>query len=321
MNIVQKFIKASLKEANRNNMSIAYNSNISKSERLAIILAKNLNGKILEKDKVYFLLQFDLPQNYSLKIDNNLKGRIFLDGEEIFYWHDLSFVKDKDINYLTADAKDGEDRFNVPVDVSLAALKLAVKIVSIKEAFNEQNLPNESSYDHRKSARSRRNVERYKKEQAYYRNLFVKSGAISEEDLAKYIISIHTIKCEDYETNIDYYKGEGSAIFDSEIAFIFKDTAINARYDIIFSVRFAARAEGRRHPGSYWDPPEDEDWLIGVVWDDEVDADYSEIKTNGPTNDELEEHLIDIVYNFAESGMLAQYLEDNLEDITEWEIR
>lgn len=321
MDIVQKFIKTSLKEANRNNMSIAYNSNISKIERLAIILAKNLNGKIIEKNKVDFLLQFDLPQNYSLKIDNDLKGRILLNKEEIFYWHDLSFVKDKDINYLTDDAKDCEDRFNVPVDVSLAALKLAAKIVSIKEAFNEQNLPDENSYDHRKSTRARRNIERYKKEQAYYRELFVKSGAISEEDLAKYIISINTIKCEDYRTNIDYPEGEGSAIFDSEIAFIFKDIAINARYDIIFSVRFAASAEGWHNPGDYWDPPDGEEWLTGEVLDDEVDADYSEIKTNGPLNDELEEHLIDIVYNFAESGMLAQYLEDNLEDITEWEIR
>lgn len=158
-------------------------------------------------------------------------------------------------------------------------------------------------------------------EQSYCKELFIKSKAISEEDLAKYDISFTHIDCREYEYNIDYSEGYGSVIFDSEILFTFEDKITKARYDITFLVRFDARAEGRRYPGSYWDPPEDEDWLIGEIWDDGFEAEYSKIETNGPTNDELEEHLIDIVYNFTESDTFFLYLTDNLGSITGWEIR
>lgn len=158
-------------------------------------------------------------------------------------------------------------------------------------------------------------------EQSYDKELFIKSKAISEEDLAKYDISFTHIDCREYEYNIDYSEGYGSVIFDSEILFTFKDKITKARYDITFSVRFDARAEGRRYPGSYWDPPEDEYWLIGEIWDDGFEAEYSKIETNGPTSDELEDHLIDIVYNFTESDTFFHYLTDNLEGITGWEIR
>ena len=318
MDIVQKFIKASLKEANRSDMSIAYNSNISKSERLAIILAKNLNGKILKKDRNDFLLQFNLPQNYSLKIDSGLRGQVILGEKNIFYWYDLSFVKDRDVNYLTNEAKDCEDKYKVPADVSFAALKLATKIVSIKEAFYKQDLPNER-YISKKSTIDRLNLEKYKEDQAYYKDLFVKSGAISEEDLAKYIISIEPEECNTIDLDLDY-GGGGSANFDSKITFTFRDKITKAIYKFIYGVKFTAGADGWSSSGSYWNPPDGDEWLTGDIYDD-IDADLYDIKTDGPSNRELEDHLVDIVDDFINSGMLFQYINDNLEGITGYNIK
>lgn len=320
MDIVQKFIKASLKEANRSDMSVAYNSNISKSERLAIILAKNLNGKILKKDKVDFLLQFDLPQNYSLKVDSDLRGQILLGEKNIFYWRNLSFVKGQNIVDLTDIAKNYDDEYNVPADVSFAALKLATKIVSIKEEFYKQDLPDENSYDHRKSARDRRNLEKYKKDQDYYRNLFIKSGAISEEDLAKYIISIEAAECGEpvWDLDLDY---SGSAKFDSKITFNFRDRTTKALYKFVYNVSFTVGVDGWYSPGNYWDPPEEDTWLTGDIYNGEVEADLLDVKVDGPSNGELEDHLADIIEDFANSGMLAQYINDNLEDITGYEVK
>ena len=70
-------------------------------------------------------------------------------------------------------------------------------------------------------------LEQYKKDQAYYRNLFIKSGAISEEDLAKYIISIEAAECgePDWDLDLDY---SGSAKFDSKIIFNFRDRTTRA---------------------------------------------------------------------------------------------
>ena len=320
MDIVQKFIKASLKEANRSDMSVAYNSNISKSERLAIILAKNLNGKILKKDKVDFLLQFDLPQNYSLKVDSDLRGQIFLGEKNIFYWRNLSFVKGQNIIDLTDIAKNYDDEYGIPADVSFAALKLATKIVSIKEEFYKQDLPDENSYNHRKSARDRRNLEKYKKDQAYYRNLFIKSGAISEEDLAKYLISIEATECgePDWDLDLDY---SGSAKFDSKITFSFRDRTTKALYKFVYNVSFTVGVDGWYSPGNYWDPPEEDTWLTGDIYNGEVEADLLDVKVDGPSNGELEDHLADIIDDFAKSGMLAQYINDNLEDITGYDIK
>lgn len=311
MDIVQDFIKASLKEANRSEASIAYNSNLSRTEKLAIILAKSLNGKILRKTKYDFLLQFSLPQNYSLEVNDDFRGSLSLNERCIFYWKNLNFTKDKDINYLTDEAKDCENKYKVPVDVSLAALKIASKIISIKTTFNNQNL----SYDSvdKKSTKARRNLEKYKKRQAYYRDLFIKSKAISEEDLEKYIISIKPEDCDDGDWDND------SARFTAKIAFIFRDRATQALYKFIYDVDFDSSADGWYSAGSYWEPPDGESWLVRDV---NVSEAYCEdIQSDNPVNEEFEEHITDILDKFCESGMLDKYIEDNLEDVTGQEVR
>ena len=68
MDIVKEFIKASLKEANRSEASVAYNSNITKAERLCIIITKTLNGKITERDWNHCFIEFNLPQNYKFLV-------------------------------------------------------------------------------------------------------------------------------------------------------------------------------------------------------------------------------------------------------------
>lgn len=314
MDIIQDFIKASLKEANRSEASIAYNSNLSKTERLAIILAKSLNGKILKKTKYDFLLQFNLPQNYNLEINDDLRGSISLNEKSIFYWKNLYFIKDRDIDYLTDEAKDCENKYNVPADVSLAALKIASKILSIKATFDSQNLPDKNSLDRRASTIARQKIEQYKKEYAYYKDLFIKSGAISEEDLAKYIISIKPEDCDDGDWD------DESARFNAKIAFIFRDRTTKVVYKFIYGVYFTAGAGGWYSPGSYWEPPDGEDWLTGDIYDSKVEADLLDVKVDGPSNGELEDHLADIIDNFAKSGMLAQYINDNLEDITGYDV-
>lgn len=321
MDIVQEFIKASLKEANRSEVSVAYNTNLSKTERLAIILAKSLNGKILKKDRYSFSLRFNLPQNYNFRVyysNSSFPGHISLNDKEIFYWKNLYFVKDRDINYLTDEAKNCENKYNVPVDVSLAALKIVSKMLSIEATFNSQNLPDKDVTDNRASTKARRNLEKYKKEQSYYRDLFVKSGAISEEDLARYIISIEPEECNDPDLDLD--DDGGSATFINKIAFIFKDKITKAFYKLIYEVKFTAGATGWSTPGSYWEPPDGEEWLTGDVYDD-IEADLYDIKTDEPENEALEDHLVDIIDNFVNSSMLAKYIEDNLEDVTCWDVR
>lgn len=322
MDIVQEFIKASLKEANRSEVSIAYNTNLSKTERLAIILAKSLNGKILKKDRYSFSLQFNLPQNYNFRVyysNSSFPGHISLNDKEIFYWKNLYFVKDRDINYLTDEAKNCENKYNVPVDVSLAALKIVSKMLSIEATFNSQNLPDKDVTDKRASTKARRNLEKYKKEQAYYRDLFVKSGAISEEDLTRYIISIEPEECNDPDWDLD--DDGGSATFINKIAFIFKNKITKALYKLIYEVKFTAGADGWSTPGSYWEPPDGEEWLTGNVYDD-IEAEFWDLETDEPeANEALEDHLADIIDNFANSGMLAQYINDNLEDITGYEVK
>ena len=316
MDIIQDFIKASLKEANRSEVSVAYNTNISKTERLAIILAKSLNGKILKKDRYSFSLKFSLPQNYSFRVyysNSSFPGHISLNDKEIFYWKNLYFVKGRDINYLTDEAKDCENKYNVPVDVSLAALKITSKMLSIEETFNSQNLPDKNATDKRASTKARRNLERYKKEQAYYRDLFIKSEAISKEDLEKYIISIKPESCDDGDWDDD------RARFNAKIAFILRDKTTKALYKFIYDVDFTAGAGGWYSPGSYWEPPDGEDWLTGDVNDSE--AYCEDVQSDEPVSDELEEHIMDILDKFCDSGMLDKYLEDNLEDITGQEIR
>lgn len=311
MDIIQEFIKASLKET-RSDMSVMYNNNLSYSEKLAIILAKNLNGKILKKDKYGFSLQFNLPQNYNLEINDDFRGSISLNEKSIFYWKNLYFIKDRDIDYLTTEAKDCENKYNVPSDVSLAALNIASKMLSIKATFDSQNL-SDKKVDKRASTKARRNLEIYKKEQAYYRGLFIKSKAISEEDLEKYIISIKPEKCDDGDWDDD------SARFNAKIAFIFRDKATKALYKFIYDVDFTAGAGGWYNPGSYWEPPDGEDWLTGDVNDSE--AYCEDVQSDEPVSEEFEEYIMDILDKFCDSGMLDKYLEDNLEDITGQEIR
>ena len=147
----------------------------------------------------------------------------------------------------------------------------------------------------------------------YYRDLFVKSGAISEEDLARYIISIKPEKCDDGDWDDD------SARFNAKIAFIFRDKATKALYKFIYDVDFTAGAGGWYSPGSYWEPPDGEDWLTGDVNDSE--AYCEDIQSDEPVSEEFEEYIMDILDKFCDSGMLDKYLEDNLEDITGQEIR
>ena len=119
-------------------------------------------------------------------------------------------------------------------------------------------MPDDRPNDYRKSTRARKNMELYKKDQAYCRDLFVKSGALSEEDLAKYIISIKPERCNDPDWDFD--EDGGSATFDNQIAFIFRDRTTKALYKLIYDVRFTASANGWSSPGSYWEPPDGEEW-------------------------------------------------------------
>ena len=152
----------------------------------------------------------------------------------------------------------------------------------------------------------------------YSRDLFVKSRAISEEDLARYIISIEPVKCDDLYSSFD---DGGSVTFNSQIAFIFRDRITQICYKFIYDVSFSASANDRYSSGSYWDPPAYDEWLTGDVYNG-VDAEYYDLETDAPeTNEELEGHLINIIDNFANSGMLLKYIKDNLEDITGWDVR
>ena len=317
MDIIQEFIKASLKET-RNDMSIAYNSNLSYYERLAIILAKNLNGKILKKDKDYFSIAFDLPQNYSLKVyqsDAAASGYVSLNknNTEIFD-KSLSVFEGKTLESYSSIINEYAKRYNVPIEILTKAFEYIFKIVSITSTFNNQKLPSNRPNDYRKSTIARQKIEQYKKEYAYYKDLFVKSGAISEEDLAKYIISIEPGRCDDYDD-------DDSKTFNSQIAFIFKDRTTRIRYKFIYDVSFSASVTSRYSPGDYWEPPMYDEWLTGDVYDG-IEAVFYDLETDAlETNEELEGHLINIIDNFANSGMLLKYIKDNLEDITGWDVR
>ena len=324
MDIVQKFIKASLKEANRSDMSVAYNSNLSYYERLAIILAKNLNGKILEKNKYDFSITFDLPQNYSLKVDQSnaaASGYVSLNknNTEIFD-KSLSAFKGDSLDSYSDTINEYAKRYDVPVEVLTKVFEYILKIVSITSTFDNQKLPSNRPNDYRKSTIARQKLEQYKKEYAYYKDLFIKSGAISEEDLAKYIISIEAAECgePDWDLDLDY---SGSAKFNSEITFNFRDKTTKALYKFVYNVSFTVGVDGWYSPGNYWDPPEEDTWLTGDIYNGEVEADLLDVKVDGPSNGELEDHLADIIDDFAKSGMLAQYINDNLEDITGYDVK
>ena len=319
MDIVQKFIKASLKEANRSEASIAYNTNLSYYERLAIILAKNLNGKILKKNKYDFSITFDLPQNYSLKVDQSnaaASGYVSLNknNTEIFD-KSLSVFEGKTLESYSSIINEYAKRYNVPIEILTKAFEYIFKIVSITSTFNNQKLPSNRPNDYRKSTIARQKIEQYKKEYAYYKDLFIKSGAISEEDLAKYIISIEPGRCDNYDYDDD------SKTFNSQIAFIFKDRTTRIRYKFIYDVSFSASVTCRYSPGDYWEPPMYDEWLTGDVYDG-IEAVFYDLETDAlETNEELEGHLINIIDNFANSGMLLKYIKDNLEDITGWDVR
>ena len=98
-----------------------------------------------------------------------------------------------------------------------------------------------------------------------------------------------------------------------------RDKTTKALYKFIYDVDFTAGAGGWYSPGSYWEPPDGEDWLTGDVNDSE--AYCEDVQSDEPVSDELEEHIMDILDKFCDSGMLDKYLEDNLEDITGQEIR
>ena len=286
MDIVQKFIKASLKEANRSDASIAYNTNLSYYERLAIILAKSLNGKILKKNKYDFSITFDLPQNYSLKVDQSnaaASGYVSLNknNTEIFD-KSLSVFEGKTLESYSSIINEYAKRYNVPIEILTKAFEYIFKIVSITSTFNNQKLPSNRPNDYRKSTIARQKIEQYKKEYAYYRDLFVKSGAISKEDLAKYIISIEPGRCDNYDYDDD------SKTFNSQIAFIFKDRTTRRRYKCRYDVSFSASVTSRYSPGDYWEPPMYDEWLTGDVYDG-IEAVFYDLETDAlETNEELE---------------------------------
>ena len=321
MDIIEEFLKASLKE--RSDLSIAYNSNLSYYERLAIILAKNLNGKILKKDKYCYSVSFNLSQDYSFQVyysSSSFSGHVYSGNRELFYWKNLYYFRDENQEELSKEARECEERYKVPLEVMTEVFNLIVKVVSISDIYSSQKLPDHQPKDYRKSTKARRNLELYKKDQAYYRDLFVKSGAIPEEDLARYIISIKPEECEEPDWDIDYSDGGGSATVDSKIAFIFRDRITKALYKLIYNVRFTASAGGWYSSGSYWEPPDGEAWFTGYV-DDDVEAEFDDFKTDEPVNEELEEHLIDLIDDFSSTSMLSKYVEDNLEDITGYDVK
>ena len=323
MDIVQKFIKASLKEANRSEASIIYNNNLSYYEKLAIILAKRLNGKILKKRKYDFSIAFDLPQNYSLKVsqyDAFYLSYVSLNKNNIeIFDKDLSFFKGDSLESYSDTINEYAKIYKVPVEVLTKVFEYILKVKSIISTFNSQTSPKKQVKIYRKSTIARQKLEQHKKDYGYYKDLFVKSGAISKEDLAKYIISIEPEECNTLDLDLDY-GGGGSAEFNSKIAFTFRDKITKAIYKFIYGVKFTAGADGWSSSGSYWNPPDGDEWLTGDIYDD-IDADLYDIKTDGPSNRELEDHLVDIVDDFINSGMLFQYINDNLEGITGYNIK
>ena len=326
MDIVQKFIKASLKEANQSEVSIIYNSDLSYYEKLAIILAKRLNGKILINYKYYFVVAFDLPQNYSLKVSHcdaypAPLGYVSLNKNNIeIFNQSLMGFKDDSLESYSDTINEYAKIYKAPVEVITKAFEYILKVISITYAFNSQTSPRGRAKNYRESTIARQKLEHYKKDQAYYRNLFIKSGAISEEDLARYIISIEAAECgePDWDLDLDY---SGSAKFDSKITFNFRDRTTKALYKFVYNVSFTVGVDGWYSPGDYWDPPEGEEWLTGDIYNGEVEADILDVKVDGPSNGELEDHLADIIEDFAKSGMLAQYINDNLEDITGYDVK
>lgn len=324
MDIVQKFIKASLKEANRSEASIIYNNNLSYYEKLAIILAKRLNGKILKKRKYDFSIAFDLPQNYSLKVsqcDAYYSSYVSLNKNNIeIFDKDLSFFKGDNLESYSDTINEYAKIYKVPVEVLTKVFEYILKVKSIISTFNSQTSLKGQAKIYRKSTIARQKLEQYKKDYGYYRDLFVKSGAISKEDLAKYTISIEPEECgePDWDLDLDY---SGSAKFDSKITFNFRDRTTKALYKFVYNVSFTVGVDGWYSPGDYWDPPEGEEWLTGDIYNGEVEADLLDVKVDGPSNGELEDHLADIIDDFANSGMLAQYINDNLEDITGYNVK
>lgn len=307
MDIVQKFIKASLKESNRNEASIIYNNNLSYCEKLAIILAKRLNGKILKKKKYYSSIAFDLPQNYSLNISQcdafySSYASLNKNNIEIFD-KDISFFKGDSLESYSDTINEYAKIYKVPVEVLTKVFEYILKVKSIISTFKSQISPKGQAKIYRKSTIARQKLEQYKKDYGYYRDLFVKSGAISKEDLAKYIISIETT-----ESDWDFLDYSGSAKFDNKIIFNFRDRTTKALYKFVYNVSFTVRMEGEK-------------WLTGDIYNGEVEADLLDVKVDGPSNGELEDHLADIIDDFANSGMLAQYIDDNLEDITGYDVK
>lgn len=316
MDIVQKFIKASLREANRSEASIIYNSNLSYCEKLAIILAKRLNGKVLKNGKYYknyCVVVFDLPQNYSLKISQsdinpNPLDYITLSKNNIeIFDQSLMGFKDDNLESYSDTINEYAKIYKVPVEVITKAFEYILKVISITSTFNNQVSPRGRAKIYRKSTITRQKLERYKKEYGYYRSLFVKSGVISEEDLARYIISVAPEECKVLDLDLDDYGGGGLATFLSKIAFTFRDRITKAIYKFIYSVELTAGMDGK-------------EWLTGDVYDN-IEVDLCGIETDGPENGELEDHLVNIIDDFTNSDMFIQYINDNLDGITGYDVK
>lgn len=316
MDIVKDFIKASLKEANRSEASIIYNSNLSYCEKLAIILAKRLNGKVLKNGKYYknyCVVVFDLPQNYSLKISQSdinpsPLGYITLSKNNIeIFDQSLMGFKDDNLESYSDTINEYAKIYKVPVEVITKAFEYILKVISITSTFNNQVSPRGRAKIYRKSTITRQKLERYKKEYGYYRSLFVKSGVISEEDLARYIISVVPEECKVLDLDLDDYGGGGLATFLSKIAFTFRDRITKAIYKFIYSVELTAEMDGK-------------EWLTGDVYDD-IEVDLCGIETDGPENGELEDHLVNIIDDFTNSDMFIQYINDNLDGITGYDVK
>ena len=155
-------------------------------------------------------------------------------------------------------------------------------------------------------------LEQYKKDQAYYRNLFIKSGAISEEDLAKYIISIEAAECgePDWNLDLDY---SGSAKFDSKITFNFRDRTTKTLYKFVYNVSFTVGVDGWYSPGDYWDPPEEDTWLTGDIYIGEVEEISKYITKKA---EKIRTNAQQIINSIATSNNISSTNKNNILDNT-----
>lgn len=331
MDIVQEFIQASLKEANRSDASILYNSNLSWCERLATFIAKKLNGRVLQKRKDHFNLEFNLPQNYKLRTYyykedgfNSIKI-ITPEGKEPFYWTTIYFFED-----YSKEDQDGferkiaqreEEKYHIPQEITLACINMCKKIIDIEESFRENWISDKK--DNRDSTKDRQRLEYYKKQQGFFQKCldkYIKTLAEDEaEDLKKYSIIVKCIDCDDGDWDGD------CASFYSNFYFTFVDKATKNSWKFEYSIYFKAAAGGWYFPGSApgygYDPPDGESWLIdGHTY--VVDVELNDVDSDVEVNEEFEQSLMNLLEKFLKSDDgFNNYIDNYLEEITGSEVR